>query len=74
MRSREEVRPALDDNELCRGTVGEQFDLLLCVGDSVHNILCSLDFMIMSSTLALSCLIPGSQKKTQQGLGLRTLT
>lgn len=34
---------ALDDNEFRRGAVGEQLNLLLRVGNSVHDIIGSLD-------------------------------
>ena len=42
MRSTQEVMPILDGNELCAGRVGKEFHFLLCIGNGIHRILCTL--------------------------------
>ena len=42
MRSTQEVLPVLDGNELRIRRVGEEPDFLLCIGNGINRILCTL--------------------------------
>ena len=42
MRSTQKVLPILDGNELRIRGVGEEFDFLLCIGNGIHRIFCTL--------------------------------
>lgn len=42
MRSTQKVLPTLDGNELRIRGVGEELDFLLCIGNGIHRIFCTL--------------------------------
>lgn len=52
MRSGQEMRSTIHNNELRGGTIGEQLNLLLCICNSVHHIFGSL-----SATHSMSAMI-----------------